>query len=122
MCNFVKQMIERVKAEREKAKDRLKRLKALYENDKLEDICKWMDKNNTDFAPVIDKDGKYLGCITFPLLIHSLTILSLKKKIKEIGKYGKIKQVSSNTDLDSCNVGESIIVVDDGKYKGVVKW
>lgn len=123
MYSFVLRITEEVRAKRERAKDRLKRIKAIKDTDKLEDACLWMSKNKKDYAPVVDKDGTFLGTLTASALIAALTKLSLKKKIKDIGKLTQSCTIASpNDSLKDFSVGEEIIVVDNKKYKGIVKW
>lgn len=134
MLKFIQNEVAKVKTMKDKVKDRVKRLKACIETDKLEDVCKWMSKNKKDYAPITDKDGNYLGVITAGNLIAALTVLSIKKKVRDLGMLSTKKKVRGSGEfsvittappsdnLDKYNVGQEIIVVDNGKYKGIVKW
>lgn len=123
MVAFISSLVEKEKAKKEKVKDRLKRLKAVKDTDKLEDVCKWMSKNKKTYAPIVDKNGAFLGVLTTPTLITALTKLSLKKKVAEVGKLSKECTVASSGDeLNKYTLGEEVIVVDKSIYKGLIDW
>lgn len=122
MCKFVENTLDGIRAKKEKVKDRLKRIKAVSETDKLENVCVWMSKNKKDYVPVIDKDSIFLGILTSAALINALTVLSLKRKVREVGRYVKALTASPSEDLEKYQIGDEIIVVDKDKYKGIVKW
>lgn len=126
MVAFISSLVEKEKAKKEKVKDRLKRLKAIKDTDKLEDACKWMSRNKKNYAPIIDKNGLYLGVLTTSNLITALTRLSLKKKVAEVGRLPKLPKectvASSNDELNRYALDEEVIVVDNYIYKGVIEW
>lgn len=134
MISFIEKQIAYVLARAEKAKDLLYKAPVIKETSSLRETSKVFVKANNKYhwLPVVDGESKVIGVLTEARVMKAISVaadlddVQIGKLIPKAELSRSLSDIPIVTVLDNmepyAKAGQSVIVMRDGKYSGVIQW
>ena len=115
MTSFLIEQVDKMNKILQTAGDVMKRIAPLKLSDKVVDAAKRLSRSA--LIPVVDSKGVYLGCVS-DATIRTMCAQGSASKTLKTAKLVKVK--TCEKDKPAKDINEPVVVVNNGKYLGIV--